>query len=405
MYDIIERFVLIAKSTCTEEKLNPLDVMHIIVLENEPSSSRGGQELSLLDVCRGLSQRGHSISLLYVKEGDLLKHYQAFCSQVVKVNGYRIFWRRPSTLLSLFNNIWNVETSENSVVYINEHSNSFFGSALALFKNIPLVCHLRLPPPKEALGVQKIIGLRGVKQFITISNQTKYDWVNNGFKKNMIDVVHNGINLEIFKPSENFSTAREEWNIPKDTKVILYVGRLNKQKGLETLISAFALLLKSGINARLLIAGKPLWNLSPEMGEEYRESLKQLSIELGIEKHVDFLGHVLNTTSLYQMSDITVLPSLWAEPFGRVIIESMACGTPVVASRVGGIPEILTGEFQSGLFEPGNVQDLSDTLSSVMNWKDKSPYLSEKCRVHVLHKFGLDRMVDGVEKVLLKLVK
>jgi glycosyltransferase involved in cell wall biosynthesis len=378
--------------------------MHIIVLENEPSSSRGGQELSLLDVCRGLFQRGHSITLLYVKEGDLLKQYQAFCTQIVNVNGYKINGSRPVTYLSFFTDIWKVAKIKNSVVYINEYRDSFFGCALASFKNIPLVCHLRLPPLKDTLSIQQIIGLRGVKQFIAISNQTKSDWVNKGFRKETIDVVYNGINLELFKPLEEIS-IKGELNISKDTKVILYVGRLNKEKGLETLINAFALLLKSGINARLLIAGKPLWNLNPERGEEYRKLLKQLSIDLGIEKHVNFLGHVTNTTTLYQMSNVTVLPSLWAEPFGRVVIESMACGTPVVASRTGGIPEILTGEFQSGLFEPGNAQNLSATLNFVMNWQDKSPDLSEKCRKHVLEKFGLDRMVEGVEKVFLKLVK
>lgn len=379
--------------------------MHIIVLEKEPSSSRGGQELSLLDVCCGLSQRGHSISLLIVKEGDLLKYYQSFCVQIVNVNGYTINWRKPTTSVNLFTDIWQVVKRENSVVYVNEYRDSLFGSLLALFKNMPLVCHLRLPPFKEALSIQQTIGVKGIKRFIAISNQTKLDWVNKGFKKDMIDVVHNGINLELFKPSEKLSTAREEWNIPEYTKIILYVGRLNKEKGLETLINAFALLLKKGIKARLLIAGKPLWNLSPEMGEEYRKSLKQLSIALGVEKHVDFLGHVTNTASLYQLSDVTVLPSIWAEPFGRVVIESMACGTPVVASRIGGIPEILTGEFQSGLFEPGNAEDLSATLSYVMNWKDTSPALSEKCREHVIHNFRVDRMVDGVEKILLKVLK
>jgi glycosyltransferase involved in cell wall biosynthesis len=59
-----------------------------------------------------------------------------------------------------------------------------------------------------------------------------------------------------------------------------------------------------------------------------------------------------------------------SEPFGRTIVESMACGTSVVGSRTGGIPEILIGEFQNGLFEPGNERDLADTLSRIMNWRD-----------------------------------
>ncbi len=169
---------------------------------------------------------------------------------------------------------------------------------------------------------------------------------------------------------------------------------------METLIKAFALLAKTGNSARLLIAGKPV-----TQGEEYKKSLEQLVTDLGIEKDVDFLGYVADTTFVYQTSDATVLPSLWSEPFGRTVIESMACGTPVVASRTGGIPEILTGEFQSSLFETGNEQYLADTLNRIINWRDKDPQLGERCREHVLSKFTLDKMVDGIEKVLLKVVR
>jgi glycosyltransferase involved in cell wall biosynthesis len=144
-----------------------------------------------------------------------------------------------------------------------------------------------------------------------------------------------------------------------------------------------------------LVAGKSLFQ-----GDDYRKSLEQLATELGIESYINFLGHITNTTSLFQVSDVTVLPSLWSEPFPRSIIESMACGTPVVASRIGGIPESLTGEFQNGLSEPGNEQGLSETLNQIMNWRDKDPLLGERCREYAVSKFSIDTMVDGVENVL-----
>ncbi len=374
--------------------------MHIIALEDEPSSLRGGQELNLLEICRGLSQRGHSISLIYLKEGNLLRQYQEFCNHVVKVDSFIIDKSQIAHIFNFLYGIWKISASRNSVVYSNHYQDIVFGYTLALFKNIPLVCYLQLPPPSK-FGRLHALGLKGVKQFIAVSNQTKLDWVQSGFlNEEKIDVVYNGTNPEVFKPSRDFSITRKEWNIPEDIRVISYVGRLDKLKGLETLIKAFALLLKSGTSIRLLIAGKPV-----NQGEEYKRALEQLVTDLGIEQYVSFLGHVNDTTSLYQVSDITVLPSLWSEPFGRTIIESMACGTPVVASRTGGIPKILTGEFQSGLFEPGNERYLSDTLNQMINWRDKDPHLSERCRKHVLSKFTLDKMVDGIEKSLLIVVK
>lgn len=160
-----------------------------------------------------------------------------------------------------------------------------------------------------------------------------------------------------------------------------------------------------------MIAGNPILHFAadgkenPEEGEKYKRFLKQLSIDLGIEKNVDFLGHVADTVSLYQVSDVTVLPSQWSEPFGRVIIESMACGTPVVASRIGGIPEILTGEFQQWLFEPGNQLDLADKLHWMIHWRDRDSHLAHRCREHILGKFTIDKMIDGIEKVLLQVAK
>jgi glycosyltransferase involved in cell wall biosynthesis len=393
--------------------------MHIIVLVWEPSSLRGGQEIVLFDVCRGLTQRGHTISLLYTIEGNLFEGYQEFCKHIIKVNKFII--SRPEHILNFFTNIQHISGKilaiENSIVLCNQVTDTPFGYALSLSLNIPLVCYLHYPPilPSwiaESRGIKRLkyfflekihriqwrTAFNKVKKFIAVSNQTKFDWVNSGYKEGLeeiIDVVYNGIDLALYKPANDFSIVRKEWDIPTNTKVISYVGRIDKQKGLETLIQAFALLLKSGIDTKLLIAGKPV-----DQGEDYKKYLEKLATHLGIENHVSFLGHITNTTNLYQISDVTVLPSLWSEPFGRVIIESMACGTPVIASRIGGIPESLTGEFQKGLFEAGNEQNLADTLNQIVSWRSKDPHLGERCREHIVSKFSLDKMVDGVEKVL-----
>jgi len=380
--------------------------MHIIVLEQEPSSRRGGQEVVLFDFCRGLSQRGHSISLLYTQEGNLLKQYQEFCTHVVKVNLFTVY-RKPYVfrfLADIWQTAGKISTTKDSIVLSNQYQDSLFGRALALYKSLPFVCYLHILPPKIPPSTfvewQWFVGLKGVKQFIAVSNQTKLEWVKSGFSESKIDLVYNGIDLEVYKTSSNFSITRKEWNIPEDTRVVSYIGRLDREKGLETLIRAFARLLKTGTNTKLLIAGKTVLQ-----GEEYKKSLEQLVTDLGIEKYVSFLGHVSNTTSVYQVSDVTVLASRWPDPFPRAIIESMACGTPVVASRIGGIPENLTGEFQNGLFESENEQDLADTLNRIINWRDKNPQLGERCREHVLSKFTIEKMVDGIEKVLLKVVK
>lgn len=386
--------------------------MHFIALEHEPSSLRGGQELNLFEICRGMSERGHQVSLLYEREGNLLEQYRQFCDHTIKVNGFGFDRRKFLDVLNFLPSLASIPSlpaNQNSVVFSNDYHSAFFGRLLALYRKLPLICYFQIPPCD--FNRQRIFGLKGANRFIAVSNQTKQDWAKLGYGDEAIEIVYNGTSLERFKPAQDIAIVRQKWNIPDHANVISFVGRLDREKGLEVLLQAFSLLLKTGRTAELLIAGKPLVHISPEKncecpetGKQYQRSLEQLTDKLGISDHVHFLGHVTDTPSLYQASDITVVPSLWHEPFGRVVIEAMASGSPVVASKIGGIPEILNDEFSAHLTEPGNEQDLFQTMERILDWRIHDPTLGQRCRKHILSRFSLEKMVDGIEQVLLKVV-
>jgi glycosyltransferase involved in cell wall biosynthesis len=370
--------------------------MHLIVLENEPSSCRGGQELSLFDVCQSLHQRGHDITLLYTKPGDLLEKYQSLCLNTIPVYSYRMDrnqWLK--SVRAFYQSVQKLSSFEYSLVYSNQYQDSLFGCSLAALKRIPFVCHLRLPFP-TTLGLQARLGLHGATRLITISHQTKATWSNAGFSPQKLDVVYNGIDLNRFKPTTDLASAKQRFQLAPETKVISYVGRLDKVKGVETLLHAVAQLLPHHPNLRLLIAGKPLIQ-----SLHYQETLQQLAITLNIQPQVKFLGHVTNPLAVYQASDIVVLPSLWDEPFGRTLLEAMACGVPAVASRVGGIPEVLAGEFEQGLFRAGDRKDLADTLNRLIDWREADSNLGVRSRQYVADHFRLEKAVDGIEQVML----
>ncbi len=366
--------------------------MNIIALSSYLSSKRGGLEHSLLDVCRALAERGHSICLIYEEAGDQLENYQQFCSDLIKVKSYKL---NPQFLAD----IRQAASVTTDIVYSNQYNNFFFGRVLSQICRVPFVCHLRLHASTEDSHLKRLkqsLTLSEIHHYIAISEAVKTDWCDRlHIPPEKISIVYNGIEPDRFAISDDVVSLRTAWEITPQERVISYVGRLETEKGIETLIRAFALLRQASIPAQLLIAGKPLFS-----GDTYRSQLEALAENLGVSNSVKFLGHISNSRSLYQISDIVVLPSLWLEAFGRVLIESMACGTPALGSRSGGIPEILTGEFSNWLFTPGDEVDLHTKLKEVINWRDTDPMLSHRCRQHVIHNFSLQQTIDGIEAVL-----
>ncbi len=382
--------------------------MHLIVLESELTSRRGGQELNLFEVCRGLAQRGHRISLLYLKSGNLLEPYRAFCDGVIQVGAYGFDRRRIGDIFRFIPSIaqlLQIPIRSDSLIFCNDYHFSLFGYALSHVRNLPFLCYLQIPPCD--FNRQRRIALDHVDRFIAVSHQTKQEWADFGYASDLIEVVHNGTDFNKFKPAENFSDLRQDWDVSEDAKLISYIGRIDSMKGLEPLIHAIARLVKQGANVQLALAGKPVVHYSfikktecEEEGQKYQQSLAALACELGVSNRIQFLGHLADPVPLYQASDVSVLPSTWNEPFGRSIIESLACGTPVVASRVGGIPEILAGEFDQYLATPGDAEDLATHLAQVIHWRQQDPNLGERCRQQVLNRFTYGKMIDGIEHVL-----
>ena len=150
-----------------------------------------------------------------------------------------------------------------------------------------------------------------------------------------IAVIPPGVDTALFSPADK-RASRDSLGLP-DTRTILYVGRIEPLKGLDILIRAAALIHDGGIadsedTTRLLIVGGTL------EGDAEVERLRTLAAELGIGDTVTFTGSVEQglLPAYYNAADVFVLPS-WYESFGLVAVEAMACGTPVVVSRVGGL--------------------------------------------------------------------
>ncbi len=158
-----------------------------------------------------------------------------------------------------------------------------------------------------------------------------------GANPGKVDVIHPGVDLQIFTPAPD-NTSRERAGFADDEIVVLFVGRIQPLKAPDVLIRAIATLLSNRPDLRsrlrLVICGGPSGT-----GLDRPDSLVELSEEIGIRDRIDFRAPSSRTdlADLYRAADVTVVPS-YSESFGLVAIESQACGTPVIASAVGGLP-------------------------------------------------------------------
>ena len=192
---------------------------------------------------------------------------------------------------------------------------------------------------------------------ISVSQDLRDKMIEIGVKPEKVKVIYNGIDSDIFKPLDKMD-IRRELGIDINKKVILFVGNLKPVKGLIYLIEAFAGIVDCSQNIVLILIG------AGELKKELEDEIKKH----GIENCVQILGTKSHKEIPKWMNacDLLCLPSL-NEGVPNVILEALACGIPVVASNVGGIPEIQTSKEYGILVSPKNSEELQKAILDCLN--------------------------------------
>jgi glycosyltransferase involved in cell wall biosynthesis len=364
-----------------------------ILASEKWTAPAGGMERSMLEVAEGLSSRGHAMTVMYRNPGEYLPIYESFGATTKQGRSFLI--DRTRTLRSageLVTTALAGARTRPDLVYVNDYQHTPFGALVSAATRSPLVAHLRLTPPAVSAR-QMRASVPRVQRFIAVSADTRERFSQFGYPRERIDVVYNGVDLTRYSPGsvEERRISRRELGIADDEYLVLYVGRIDAVKGIETLIGAVNQLRERGRRIRLVVVGRPAWHETVEAGERYVAALQQRALS----GTAAFIGVQLNPVPLYRAADVVAVPSHWPEPFGRVIVEAMACGRPVVASGVGGIPEILTGELKALLVPPADEAALAARLDAISGHVDD---LGQACRDEAEARFGLDTMIDGIEE-------
>ncbi|MBN1136847.1 MAG: glycosyltransferase [Anaerolineae bacterium] len=213
-----------------------------------------------------------------------------------------------------------------------------------------------------------------------------------------IVVVPCGVDLSFFRPIPQ-DQARQALGLPVGRRVVLFVGRIEPLKGIDTLLRAMAVLASDGAGRQqdlsvIIVGGAPGAGAAQVKSE--LERLHRLQTELGIEHLVTFMGAQNQDTLVYYYSaaDVTVVPSRY-ESFGMVALEAMACGTPVIASKVGGLAFTIQ-DSQTGFLVPDRDPEiLAARIRSLLDDDDLRRRLGRQA-AHWAGRFGWPAVADQI---------
>jgi glycosyltransferase involved in cell wall biosynthesis len=226
------------------------------------------------------------------------------------------------------------------------------------------------------------------------------DWLvrEEGYNPSNIVVIRNGVDMTRFNGAPAGDRIRRELELPPDSRLVVVVSRLTRLKGIEQFLEAAAVLKPRYPDVRFLIVGET----SPP-DPLYLAELQRLATTLGVIDRVTFTGRRSDIPDVLAAAAVSVMPSL-NEALSNVLLESMAAGAPVVATRVGGTPEALDDGEAGLLVPPGDAAAITAAVSRLLDDRELACRLGRAARSVIAERFSVDRMVRSTEDLYSELL-
>lgn len=260
----------------------------------------------------------------------------------------------------------------------------------------PCVCHIRMFERYTALD-RHLVSF--VDRFVYISQAIASSCIAQGVNPGKGVVVYNALDLDEFAREIAKWKGREELELSPADRVLGIVGRITPWKGHEILLRAVARAATSVPDLKCLVIGD-----AATSEQAFKAGLVALVEELGIAERVTFLGWRDDIPQLLSCLDVLVHASLEPEPFGRVLIEGMAAGKPVIATNAGACPEIVEDGVSGLLVPPGDVEALAQAITRLLTDPDLGRTMGIVGRHQVETRFSLAEHVRQIEQLYAQLL-
>jgi len=369
----------------------------------------GGSKIPYV-ISKELVKRGHAVTVLttnaFNQERRLRTRNDYYLIDGMRVKYLKniIYMPRRHVLVAPQIIKFFKESAQNfDVIHLHEYR-SFFGIALALLQKKQvapyiLQAHGSLPKMVTKQRLKSIYDmflghrlLKGASKLIAITQMEAQQYKDAGVPEEKIEVIPNAIDLSEFDNLPPGGSFREKFSFENDERIILYVGRIHRLKGVDFLIKSLAFLINSGMtNVKLALVG-------PDDG--YLNDARNLVDALGISEHVLFTGFVSeeDKISAYVDSTIVVYPRQ-NEPFGLVPLEAAVVSKPSIVAKGTFMSEVIKdGGFGSSV-EYGDVEGLANKLKMFLVDDELAMKMGTRGRQYVVNNYALDRVIDKLEKL------
>ena len=257
----------------------------------------------------------------------------------------------------------------------------------AWLRRIPVVLHLHV---NFNGPIESNWNFRIAAKIIVVAQALKPSFALTPNIYNKLVTIHNALEIH---PFQHAKCIRDKLNLPVNCRVVGYVGQLVKAKGLEVLIVAAKEVLKEFPETIFLFVGRTV-----KAEEEFPGEIIKYARENGFEKSILFLKPRNDIPDVMKSIDMLVLPT-FAEAFPKVILEAMGAGLPIIASEVGGIPEIIDSYENGILVQPGNSDELSKAILKLLKDEKLCEKLANGGVETVRHHFSIHAQVDKIEEL------
>ena len=408
--DLIEKGKEYTKNNYTWSKV--VNMVHDIykdipkkrVLFLDHMSKPSGGEIYLLEVLRNVNKNKYDIKVLLGKDGFLYERLkdEGIDVEVMNLPESIIELRKEKFGISKFKEIIGVilyayriknyiKKNKIDIVYTNSIKSDIYGSIASWMSKRPCIWHLhdRISAdyfPHNLCKLLIFLSRHFTNKIICNSLATKDAFLEAGGDEEKAEVILNGIDTDRFNI---------ERRVDGEVKKIAMIGRISPWKGQKVFIQAAKEIIKQRKDINFYIAGSVLFG-----EEDYKKEIEKLVSQNGLSDKLEFLGFIEDIPLFLSDIDILVHASVIPEPFGLSVAEAMAAGLPVVASRAGGILEMIKDGENGLLYEPGNYKELAKSILRVLDDKDLALRLSHNAKETVKNRFNIKDSVKRIEEVL-----